>query len=146
MTDDRAFESVSLARHMIRGVVGFGALVASIGLVPVYGYLSLDPRAGRATCPAWLPDVLDRRADRNAFDGAAEARVRGRGLRPDVRRCRPHRARRQAAFLLTPSLSTNCRTLDAIWGVATATVCRAQVSSVACRSRESARSDRDVNR
>lgn len=38
MTD---FASTSLARHVIRGVVGFGALIASFALIPSVGLLSL---------------------------------------------------------------------------------------------------------
>lgn len=38
MTD---FASTSLPRHLIRGAVGFGALVGSIALIPLVGFLSL---------------------------------------------------------------------------------------------------------
>jgi hypothetical protein len=38
MTD---FASTSLPRHLIRGAVGFGALIGSIALIPVAGLLSL---------------------------------------------------------------------------------------------------------
>ncbi|WP_020393286.1 hypothetical protein [Kribbella catacumbae] len=38
MTD---FASTSLPRHLIRGAVGFGALIGSVALIPVVGFLSL---------------------------------------------------------------------------------------------------------
>ncbi|MEV6281105.1 hypothetical protein [Kribbella sp. NPDC051770] len=38
MTD---FASTSLPRHLIRGAVGFGALVAAVALLPVVGPVSL---------------------------------------------------------------------------------------------------------
>ncbi len=38
MTD---FASTSLPRHLIRGAVGFGALVGSIALIPLVGLLAL---------------------------------------------------------------------------------------------------------
>lgn len=38
MTD---FASTSLPRHLIRGVVGFGAVIASFALIPAVGPLSL---------------------------------------------------------------------------------------------------------
>lgn len=38
MTD---FASTSLPRHLIRGAVGFGALIGSIALIPFVGLLSL---------------------------------------------------------------------------------------------------------
>ncbi|HUR05003.1 MAG TPA: hypothetical protein VM347_20845 [Nonomuraea sp.] len=41
MTDDRSFASASLPRHLVRGVVGFGALVGSVALIPVVGLGSL---------------------------------------------------------------------------------------------------------
>lgn len=39
MRDD--FASPSLARHLVRGVLGFGALGASLGLLPAIGPTSL---------------------------------------------------------------------------------------------------------
>ncbi|MGY1943327.1 hypothetical protein [Nocardia asiatica] len=41
MTDDRDFASASVPRHLIRGVVGFGALIGAIALLPVLGAYSL---------------------------------------------------------------------------------------------------------
>lgn len=41
MVDGRSFASQSLARHLARGVVGFGGLVGSIALLPVVGPVSL---------------------------------------------------------------------------------------------------------
>ncbi|TYB56397.1 hypothetical protein FXF51_44030 [Nonomuraea sp. PA05] len=41
MTDDRSFASASLPRHLLRGAAGFGALVGSVALIPVFGLVSL---------------------------------------------------------------------------------------------------------
>lgn len=42
MSDDRrSFASASLPRHLVRGVVGFGALIASVALLPALGLVSL---------------------------------------------------------------------------------------------------------
>jgi hypothetical protein len=35
------FASASLARHVVRGVIGFGALVGSVALLPVVGWFSV---------------------------------------------------------------------------------------------------------
>ncbi|RJO79374.1 hypothetical protein D5S18_03375 [Nocardia panacis] len=35
------FASASLPRHLVRGVLGFGALIGSVALIPVVGPLSL---------------------------------------------------------------------------------------------------------
>ncbi|MGY2006302.1 hypothetical protein ACW9HJ_01115 [Nocardia gipuzkoensis] len=41
MTDDRSFASTSVPRHLVRGVVGFGALIGAMAFLPVFGALSL---------------------------------------------------------------------------------------------------------
>ncbi|WP_406268132.1 hypothetical protein OH799_23745 [Nocardia sp. NBC_00881] len=41
MTDDRSFASASVARHLARGLVGFGTLIGAIALMPVFGAFSL---------------------------------------------------------------------------------------------------------
>ncbi|WP_280299196.1 hypothetical protein [Nocardia abscessus] len=41
MTDDRSFASASVPRHLVRGVVGFGALIGAIAFMPVFGAFSL---------------------------------------------------------------------------------------------------------
>ncbi|MGV9303947.1 hypothetical protein ACWDLG_11295 [Nonomuraea sp. NPDC003727] len=40
-TDDRSFASASVPRHLLRGVVGFGALIGSLALVPTFGLAAL---------------------------------------------------------------------------------------------------------
>ena len=39
--DGSRFASASLARHVVRGVIGFGGLVGSLALLPVVGWVSL---------------------------------------------------------------------------------------------------------
>ncbi|MFG3711041.1 hypothetical protein [Micromonospora sp. NPDC047730] len=41
MVDGPSFASQSLARHLARGVVGFGGLIGSIALLPIVGPVSL---------------------------------------------------------------------------------------------------------
>ncbi|GAA4903795.1 hypothetical protein LX16_3778 [Stackebrandtia albiflava] len=41
MTDRPDFASRSLPRHLIRGVLGIGALIASVGSIPVFGPVTL---------------------------------------------------------------------------------------------------------
>jgi hypothetical protein len=36
-----SFASASLSRHLVRGAVGFGSLIAAVALIPVVGPLSL---------------------------------------------------------------------------------------------------------
>jgi hypothetical protein len=45
---DMAFASASVPRHLLRGLVGFGALIASVALLPALG------PAGLALLPAGL--------------------------------------------------------------------------------------------
>jgi hypothetical protein len=41
MSSEQSFASKSLTRHIIRGVVGFGALIGSVALIPLVGPISL---------------------------------------------------------------------------------------------------------
>ncbi|MFF7943260.1 hypothetical protein ACFZC5_26410 [Nocardia gamkensis] len=41
MTDAQNFASASVPRHLARGVVGFGALIGAIALLPVFGMFAL---------------------------------------------------------------------------------------------------------
>ncbi|MFE7740771.1 hypothetical protein [Nocardia sp. NPDC057455] len=41
MTEDRSFASASVPRHLVRGVVGFGALIGAVALLPIFGVVSL---------------------------------------------------------------------------------------------------------
>ncbi len=41
MAEGRSFASSSVSRHLVRGLVGFGPLIAAIVLVPVVGPVSL---------------------------------------------------------------------------------------------------------
>jgi hypothetical protein len=40
-TEGAEFASASLLRHLVRGVIGFGGLIASLALLPVVGAVSL---------------------------------------------------------------------------------------------------------
>ncbi|TXC96850.1 hypothetical protein [Streptomyces sp. ISID311] len=41
MTGDRSFASSTIPRHLARGVLGFGALIGAVALLPVLGPASL---------------------------------------------------------------------------------------------------------
>jgi hypothetical protein len=41
MTRTTNFASASLTRHLVRGAIGFGALIGSFALIPVAGLISL---------------------------------------------------------------------------------------------------------
>ncbi|NUP03800.1 MAG: hypothetical protein HOW71_17465 [Nonomuraea sp.] len=41
MSEPRSFASASLPRHLARGALGFGALIASVALIPWAGLVSL---------------------------------------------------------------------------------------------------------
>lgn len=41
MTDGTDFSSRSLTRHLIKGVLGIGALIAGVALIPVFGPITL---------------------------------------------------------------------------------------------------------
>ncbi|MEL3949960.1 MULTISPECIES: hypothetical protein [Streptomyces] len=84
MTDGRSFASSSLPRHLARGALGFGALAASVLLVPVVGMaaLLLAPLGLFALrgCPmCWtiglLQTVSNGRLRRSCADGHCELSV-----------------------------------------------------------------------
>ncbi|MGI5284322.1 hypothetical protein ACQEVF_13405 [Nonomuraea polychroma] len=84
MTDGRSFASSSLSRHLVRGVVGFGALVGSVVLVPVIWPVSLALAAvgvlafrGCPICWAFgLAQTISRgRLQRSCSDGGCELKV-----------------------------------------------------------------------
>ena len=84
MTDDRGFASASLPRHLVRGVVGFGALVASVALIPLVGLggLLLAPVGLLALrgCPTcWAIGLIQTismgRVRRSCVDGRCELTV-----------------------------------------------------------------------
>lgn len=41
MAGDGSFASKSVARHVVRGVLGFGAIIAAFALIPVFSWPSL---------------------------------------------------------------------------------------------------------
>jgi hypothetical protein len=41
MADEQNFASASVPRHLVRGVVGFGALIGAIASLPVFGMFGL---------------------------------------------------------------------------------------------------------
>ncbi|MEU7740356.1 hypothetical protein [Nonomuraea sp. NPDC049158] len=81
MTDDHSFASASLPRHLVRGVIGFGALVGSVALIPVVGLggLLLAPAGLLALrgCPTcWAIGLIQTismgRVRRSCVDGRCE--------------------------------------------------------------------------
>lgn len=83
MSAQRSFASSSLPRHLVRGVLGFGALIASVALLTAVGpwSLLLAPAGLVALrgCPAcWvlgLRETLSRgRLERTCVDGRCELR------------------------------------------------------------------------
>jgi len=79
------FASSSLPRHLIRGAIGFGALIASVALIPLVGFLALllAPIGLLAIrgCPAcWtigLIQTISRgRLERSCADGSCTLRSR----------------------------------------------------------------------
>jgi hypothetical protein len=87
MTDDRSFASTSLPRHLVRGAIGFGALICSVALIPVFGLSSLlfVPVALLALrgCPTcWAIGLMQtlsmRRLSRSCVDGSCKLTVAGR--------------------------------------------------------------------
>ncbi|TMR23249.1 hypothetical protein ETD86_09105 [Nonomuraea turkmeniaca] len=84
MTESRSFASSSLPRHLVRGVVGFGALAGSVALIPVIGPISLllavvGVLAFRGCPTCWaigLAQTISRgRIQRSCSDGVCEVRV-----------------------------------------------------------------------
>lgn len=88
MTDRQAFASTSVPRHLLRGAIGFGALIGSFLLLPVLGPgslllapLGLLALRGCPTC--WTIGLIQTismgRLQRTCVDGQCEltaARVR----------------------------------------------------------------------
>ncbi|WP_331767003.1 hypothetical protein [Embleya sp. NBC_00896] len=87
MREDRSQASTSLSRHLLRGAVGFGTLVGSLALMPVFGpvALVLAPVGLVALrgCPAcWAIKLMETislgRVQRSCVDGRCELTVPGR--------------------------------------------------------------------
>ncbi|MFI9588028.1 hypothetical protein ACIHCQ_40995 [Streptomyces sp. NPDC052236] len=87
MTDSPNFASTSLPRHLVRGAVGFGALIGSVTLIPAFGpvTLLLAPVGVLALrgCPmCWtigLMQTISRgRLERSCVDGRCELTVADR--------------------------------------------------------------------
>ncbi|MEU2038552.1 hypothetical protein [Nocardia niwae] len=88
MTDERSFASVSVPRHLARGVIGFGALIGAIALMPVLGAfgLLLAPVGFLALrgCPTcWLIGLMQTvsrgRLQRSCTDGQCRLTTAGHG-------------------------------------------------------------------
>ncbi|WP_412540027.1 hypothetical protein R8Z50_30030 [Longispora sp. K20-0274] len=87
---DGSFASASVPRHLARGAVGFGALIGSVALIPVYGPVSLLlapvgllALRGCPTCWAiGLIETVSRgRLRRTCVDGRCELTRPGHGGR-----------------------------------------------------------------
>ncbi|NUS72822.1 MAG: hypothetical protein HOQ05_05380 [Corynebacteriales bacterium] len=85
--DGPDFASASVPRHLLRGLVGFGALIGSIALIPVMGWVSLvlAPAGLFALrgCPmCWTIGLLQTisrgRLQRSCQDGQCTLTVAGR--------------------------------------------------------------------
>jgi hypothetical protein len=83
--EGRSFASSSLPRHLLRGVLGFGALAAAFALLPAWGpaTLALVPLGVLALrgCPmCWaiglLQTVSRHRLERSCRDGKCRVTVR----------------------------------------------------------------------
>jgi hypothetical protein len=90
---ERSYASGSLARHLARGVVGLGALIGSVALIPLVGPISLVlipvglvALRGCPTC--WLIGLTETfsrgRLQRSCQDGRCELHVRRVDERTDV--------------------------------------------------------------
>ncbi|MGW4324974.1 hypothetical protein ACWEKR_03685 [Nocardia sp. NPDC004573] len=88
MTDERSFASASVPRHLARGVIGFGALIGAIALMPAVGAfgLLLAPVGFLALrgCPTcWLigltQTVSRGRLQRSCTDGRCRSTTAGHG-------------------------------------------------------------------
>ena len=84
MTD---FASTSLPRHLVRGVVGFGSLIAAFALIPAVGLLSLlllpiGVLALRGCPMCWTIGLLQTisrgRLERTCENGTCQLTVAGR--------------------------------------------------------------------
>jgi len=83
MAGNGGFASKSVARHVTRGVIGFGAIVAAFALLPVFGLwsLALAPVGLLALrgCPVcWILGMIETvsmgRLQRECVDGACQLR------------------------------------------------------------------------
>ncbi|WP_205324594.1 hypothetical protein [Glycomyces sp. YM15] len=78
-----SFASASVSRHVVRGVIGFGAVIAAVALLPVFGWptLVLVPLGMLALrgCPVcWVLGLIETisrgRLRRECADGACRLR------------------------------------------------------------------------
>lgn len=85
-TEAPSYASKSVPRHLLRGLLGFGALAASLALIPAYGLLTLllAPLGLLALrgCPmCWAVGLLQTisrgRLERSCADGRCELRIAG---------------------------------------------------------------------
>jgi hypothetical protein len=83
MAGNRGFASKSVARHVTRGVIGFGAIVAAFALLPAFGLWSLllAPVGLLALrgCPVcWILGLIETvsmgRLQRECVDGSCQLR------------------------------------------------------------------------
>lgn len=88
VADGRSFASSSVSRHLVRGAVGFGALIASVALIPMVGLVSLllvavGVLAFRGCPTCWLIGLAQTismgRLRRSCTDGVCELQVTKRG-------------------------------------------------------------------
>ncbi len=89
MADGPHLTTASLPRHLVRGAVGFGALVAAFALLPAFGPASLllapvGVLALRGCPTCWvlgLVQIVSRgRLERDCVDGRCELAVADRAL------------------------------------------------------------------
>ncbi|MFI7439727.1 hypothetical protein [Nonomuraea indica] len=94
MTDRRNFGSSSVPRHLARGVVGFGALIASVALLPVVGPAGLllagvGVLAFRGCPTCWVIGLAQTismgRLRRSCSDGVCELKVATSAVGGDAR-------------------------------------------------------------
>ncbi|MFI0351705.1 hypothetical protein [Actinomadura sp. 9N407] len=88
MTEQRGFASTSLPRHLLRGGLGFGALIGSFALIPALGPASLlllpvGLLALRGCPTCWtiglIQTISQGRLQRSCTDGRCELTTRPRG-------------------------------------------------------------------
>ncbi|GAA1558757.1 hypothetical protein GCM10009789_10240 [Kribbella sancticallisti] len=91
-TDGRDFASASLPRHLVRGVIGLGALIGSVALIPAVGLVSLlllpvGALALRGCPTCWtiglLQTISKGRLQRTCEDGQCKLTVAGREAESD---------------------------------------------------------------
>ncbi|MDA1361219.1 hypothetical protein O1R50_16425 [Glycomyces luteolus] len=83
MAGSGSFASESVPRHLIRGVLGFGAMIAAVALLPVFGWPALALIAvgmlALRGCPVcWILGLIETvsrgRLQRECADGACRLR------------------------------------------------------------------------